>query len=244
MKLLANLERYTQLWGNLLLSFPSNENDAMNHERKDATVEMNVVHHCHPKKSPQLSPDAATASCFCPVYRSHLGMPRIRPSHLTIIPDTSRTSLKFISIFNLNICPLKKLLSEASFRINRKSTAAYSSINRIPRVIFVRFMHRLDLFKQFNARIEPARAPLNFEEWPMNRRRPFTLYVLRAISRALLSNPLARPSSLRDRNTIVRSDYFFAAHRALDNCYLAYCADLSISLSRFGQRVFGMDAVA
>lgn len=53
--------------------------------------------------------------------------------------------------------------------------------------------------QQFNARIEPARAPLNFEEWPMNRRRPFTLYVLRVIfSRApLLRDPLARPSSLR-----------------------------------------------
>lgn len=47
----------------------------------------------------------------------------------------------------------------------------------------------------------------------MNRRRlRFTSYA--RFSRALLSDPLARPSSLRDRNTIVRSDYFFAAHRA------------------------------
>lgn len=70
----ANLVHRAQLRGNLFLSFSSNEDDAMNQERKDATAEMTSssqnVRSCR-----QMRP---LVSCFCPAHSRFVGMPRIR----------------------------------------------------------------------------------------------------------------------------------------------------------------------
>lgn len=102
----ANLEHRAQLWGNLL-SFSRNEDDAMNHEGKDATAEMTSsekVRSCR-----QMRPFVLLLSSFslrkkfCP----ELGDLIEDLSNVSVNPNIWNI-VRFISIFYFNINDNKK----------------------------------------------------------------------------------------------------------------------------------------